>query len=1178
LDLYRLLVERLHDFAVFLTDTEGRITSWHPGVQNLLGYSEAEFIGQPIVNIFTPEDRAAGAPERELARALRDGEAPDIRWHLRKDGRRVYVEGSFVALKDSAGTLLGFSKVMRDITERKRMEDDLRRSERRHAVLLLLLAQQRETTDPALMMQTTAEAMGHYLNADRVGFFELSPDDMLQFRSGWTAGRLPLLTQPFPASGIGTRYLAEVRAGRTLGIPDVSADPLTADSRFAEIGTASLIGAPILRRGRWCAGLYVNHSEPRVWTEEEVSMAREVADLTWDAVERVRAEEARGATEEQLALSIEAADGIGTWNWDLATDRVYSSARFARIFAISAPDAAAGVPISRFVEAIHPDDRDPVNTLIQKAIDTAGPYAADFRVIQPDGSERWLHALGHAYKGAKGHPDRFPGAAIDITELKAMERELRRSEEFNRRILESTRDCVKVLSLGGALISINPRGQHELGMEDVAPYLNRSWFSFWTSPADRTKAEEAIRCAGAGRDAQFEGSFADLRGHVRWWDSRITPILGDNGKPERLLVISRDITERKRVEDELKQARDEATRILESITDGFFVLDSEWRFIYANRAAEALMGFARDEMLGVSHWDLFPGSLATVVESAYREAVREQKAVEFENYYEPWQRWFSVKAAPAQKGGLSVFFREITDQKKADEELHRQWHLFDTVLSHTPDHNYVFSLEGAFLYANRAVLSLLGLPLDRVRGKTFAELNYPEELALRLNRQILQIAATAQPIADQTVFTGADGETRDFEYIMVPVIGADGKVEAVAGSTRDITDQKRAEEHERERQAQFLDSARLESLGIMAGGIAHDFNNLLVGVLGNASLLLETISPTDRPLAGEIVLAAERAAELTRQMLAYSGKGHFSIEIFDLNTLIQENLTLLRATLSRNVTVELEFGCAACLVEADRAQIQQVVMNLLINASEAVGDSPGKVLIRTELEERREPRFNSWLHSEVPAGTYAVLEVRDTGSGMTPETMKKIFDPFFTTKFTGRGLGLAAVLGIVKGHLGDIEVESEPGKGTSFRVSLAAARAGRAPRRHIDAGTPSDSAGKTVLVVDDEDIVRRMAAAALRTRGYGVMQAVNGAEALDLLRTTPGIAAIILDLTMPVMTGEQALPLIRAEFPSLPIILSSGFGEAEILRRFASSGIAGVLQKPYTVASIVSRVTEALEK
>jgi CheY-like chemotaxis protein len=291
---------------------------------------------------------------------------------------------------------------------------------------------------------------------------------------------------------------------------------------------------------------------------------------------------------------------------------------------------------------------------------------------------------------------------------------------------------------------------------------------------------------------------------------------------------------------------------------------------------------------------------------------------------------------------------------------------------------------------------------------------------------------------------------------------------------------------------------------------------------------------------------------------------------------VEENLTLLRASLSRKVTVDLDLSREPCLVEADRGQIQQVVMNILLNASEAAGDSPGRVRIRTGLTARTAEQFSPHLQTIVAPGSYAFLEVRDNGSGMTPETLKKIFDPFFTTKFTGRGLGLAAVLGIIKGHQGDIEVETETGQGATFRVLLPAVQSAAAATGAAAGATAAPAAGQTVLVVDDEEIVRNVASAALGRGGFRVLTAGNGAEALDLLRAEPAISLVILDLTMPVMSGEQALPLIQELRPGLPIVLSSGFSEAEIARRFNSAGLAGFLQKPYTAASILGEAMGAL--
>ena len=272
-------------------------------------------------------------------------------------------------------------------------------------------------------------------------------------------------------------------------------------------------------------------------------------------------------------------------------------------------------------------------------------------------------------------------------------------------------------------------------------------------------------------------------------------------------------------------------------------------------------------------------------------------------------------------------------------------------------------------------------------------------------------------------------------------------------------------------------------------------------------------------------------------MLAYSGKGRFVIEVLDLNTLIQENHGLPHTCLSRSVSVEFELGCEACFVEVDRTQIHQVIMNLLINASEAVGDRPGKVTIRSMLIEVRDSRFSTYLHTIVPAGSYAFLEVRDNGVGMTPETLKKIFDPFFTTKFTGRGLGLAAVLGIVKGHRGDIDVESYPDVGAAFRIFLPASEHAVSPPSKLESFASVRGIDQTVLVVDDEAIVRKTGTATIPAGRVPRVLATNGAEALDVLRADADISLVILDLTMPVMTGEQTVPLIRAMYPEIPIIL-----------------------------------------
>ncbi len=708
-------------------------------------------------------------------------------------------------------------------------------------------------------------------------------------------------------------------------------------------------------------------------------------------------------------------------------------------------------------------------------------------------------------------------------------------------------------------------------------------------PEDAMRVGAGLQASLARKDAEYADEFRAVLpdGTLRWLRGQGQIFYDETGTPERIVGIHIDIDARKRAEAMLRDSEQRLRAIFDGTYEYIGLLAPGGTLLEANRASLEFAGNKSEDVIGHPFWETPWFTYTPGAPEAVREHLGRAAAGEFVRFEATVRRptgeyqTFDISFHPIfdEHGEVSLIVpegRNISERKLAEERLRHQWHTFDTALSNSPDFSYTFDLQGRFTYANRALLSLLQISFEEIIGKSFFDLEYPPELAALLDRQIQQVIESNEPIRDQTDFTGPSGETRHYDYIFVPVRADDGSVEAVAGSTRDITERKLAEEKERQREEQFRERARLESLGVMAGGIAHDFNNLLTGILGGASLLAETNSEKIRSIAGQITFAAERAAELTNQMLAFSGKGSFAIEAVDLDSLVEENLTLLRASLARNVTVHLELEGKGNFVEADPAQIQQVVMNLLINASEAIGERPGTVTIRTSLAQQRVPKFSSQLQTVISAGDYVSLEVADNGIGMTPDTLKRIFDPFFTTKFTGRGLGLSAVLGIVKGHRGDIEIESRPGTGSTFRILLPASKTTLSLRRKSAPEMSSAASGQTVLVVDDELIVLRTASLSLERRGYRVLQAANGSEAIEVLRAHPEVELVILDLTMPVMTGEQAIPLIRQLRPATPILLSSGFSEAEVAKRFASSGIAGFLQKPYKVSTINAKVTDIL--
>lgn len=368
---------------------------------------------------------------------------------------------------------------------------------------------------------------------------------------------------------------------------------------------------------------------------------------------------------------------------------------------------------------------------------------------------------------------------------------------------------------------------------------------------------------------------------------------------------------------------------------------------------------------------------------------------------------------------------------------------------------------------------------------------------------------------------------------------------------------------------------KMESLGILAGGIAHDFNNLLMGVLGNADLALSVMSPdaAGRNQVEDIIIAARRAADLAGQMLAYSGRGRFKVERVDLGSLIENSVHLLKAVVSTSVVLRIEPSQGVPTVNVDVTQLRQVLINLVANASDAIRERSG--VIQVSVSDRNFERAEidrMYVPNDLQPGRYVVMEVSDTGCGIEPQTMGRIFDPFYTTKFTGRGLGLAAVLGIVRGHGGGLDVRSEARRGSTFVIVL--------PRsEEIADGGIAGSAKETggqVLVIDDEQAVLDVSRAYLEHAGFAVLSAEDGERGLDIFRQHAAeVDCIILDYKMPGLGLRETLAEIRAIRDDVPVILSSGYDEDEVVGQVDDQSVSGFIQKPYGGAALIERLRAA---
>ena len=489
----------------------------------------------------------------------------------------------------------------------------------------------------------------------------------------------------------------------------------------------------------------------------------------------------------------------------------------------------------------------------------------------------------------------------------------------------------------------------------------------------------------------------------------------------------------------------------------------------------------------------------------------------------------------------------------------------------------MISPEGFITRANNRMAEMFGCSMGTLVGSRYADHVHQEHLRT-LDDQIHKLkTGVIDRVASERRYLRTDGS--DFLGFVSgrKHVDADGNIISLVGNITDISERKCAEEGRIKLEQQLLHAQKLESLGVLAGGIAHDFNNILTAIIGNADLALMRINKESPAVDNlhRIESAAARAADLAKQMLAYSGKGKFIVEALDLNILLVEMLHMLEVSISKKALLRFNPHKHLPAVEADATQMRQIVMNLVINASESIGDKSGVIAITTGcMDCDRSYLKDVWLDENLTDGLYVYLEIADTGCGMDRETMAKLFDPFFTTKFTGRGLGMAAVLGIVRGHKGAIKVYSEPGKGTSFKILIPAS--GR-PAELFNCASHEDEwrGSGTVLLVDDEETVRGIGTEMLKELGFTTVTADDGREAVKAFNATPDIACVIMDLTMPHMDGEQCFRALRQLKPDVKVVMSSGYNEQEVTEKFVGKGLSGFIQKPYRLSTL-RKVLEAV--
>ncbi|GAB4321799.1 MAG: hypothetical protein Kow0059_16630 [Candidatus Sumerlaeia bacterium] len=892
--------------------------------------------------------------------------------------------------------------------------------------------------------------------------------------------------------------------------------------------------------------------------------------------------EALRQSEERFQLVIQATrDGI--YDWHPGSPVIWRNENFCRMTGFNLTELTAD---GWWQEHLHPDDRPRVESSQQEAFRNGSRFwTCEYRLRHADGHYLVVEDQAVIERDAEGRVVRVIGAVSDITERRAAEEEVRRLARFPH---ENPHPILEA-DAGGLIRYINPamgRLMRELqcGAEALLP------------EGHRALASEVLGTGVPATDIE-----ENRRGRILRWN--YYPVAAQ----QVVHIYGQDVTESRRQALALQESEKRFETMAETAPVMIWMTDAAQRLVYCNRQWNEFHG--SDDPGTLMEWvarmseaDRERGR-AVIVEAGDRgeDFVLEGRVRRADGRF----RWVmcSGRARREADGAFAGFIGscvDVTERREVDEILRALVKATSAVTGQSFFSALTEHLAAALDLKYAFIAEVLESNSDRARMRAFRAGDrflppFEYDLAGTPCEDALRRRVCVYPAGVRKAFPHDEGLRRfgvesyigcaltDSRSRLIGILTVmDDRpmenaalVEAVlrlmAGRAGAELERLRSQEREARIEAQLRQAQKLESLGVLAGGIAHDFNNLLSGILGNVGLALMDL-PEDSPvreLLRNVELSAARAADLTRQMLAYSGKGRFVVEPLDLNAVIEEMTQLLQVSIAKSVQLIKRLSPEPVVVEADATQIRQVIMNLITNASEAAELTSGTITISTGITriDTAEPEGGSQPLGVEP-GEFAFLEVRDTGIGMKPDTIPKIFDPFFTTKNTGRGLGLAATLGIIRGHRGAIRVESTFGQGTTICVLLPLSAGGR-PTPTPEAPPPAqpagaEKAGGLVLVADDEHAVRVVVSRSLQRAGYSVVTARDGLEAVELFRRHSGeLAAVVLDLTMPGQDGDAALRELRRIRADVPVILMSGFSEKDLTARMKDAPFDGFLQKPF---------------
>ena len=957
--------------------------------------------------------------------------------------------------------------------------------------------------------------------------------------------------------------------------------------------TASGVTRPILRlnaathalaRGKWeqpsSVGWISEIDELTHSFDQMASKLRQTLEgLSSEIAERKQAEEALRESEEQLNLAMAGAND-GIWDWNLEENTAHFDDRYYTMAGYEPQEFPAD--FDAWVSHVHPDDIERSKEAINQYLAGEIPrYDVEFRFRRKDGAWMWIRSRGKTVEyDDVGTPIRFIGTHSDITARKQAEEALRESEEKYRLLVENQTDLIVKVDTDGRFqfVSLSycklfGKSEEELLGQSFMPLIHEE---------DRESTATAMEGLYRPPHTAYMEQRAMTNDGWRWLGWLDTAMLDEAGNVTAIIGVGRDITERKAAEEALQTERKRAQQYFDIAGVAFVVLDREGRITRMNRRGLDLLGYQATELIGENWFETcLPERLREDVYAVFKRIMAgDVEPVEgFENLVltkegeERIVAWHNTALRDDEGhiiGSLSSG-EDITERKRAEEALRESERKYRTLIEQSNDAIYLL-YEDRFEIINPRFTELLGITPEEARAPNFdfMSLVAPQSRSMIEERE-RRLAQGHQPPPSYE-FTAQDKEGNEIEVeVSVSYIPyRDGM--ATQGMLRDVTERKRLERQLRQHE-------RLAAVGQLAAGIAHDFRNLLSTIILYAGIGLRNrdLPPDLRKNLNTIIGESRKAADMVQQILDFSGRAMVEMQPLDLKALTTEVTDILRRTIPEHIHLRLTTGPEDYIVHADAGRIQQALMNLALNAHDAMpegGDLQfelSKILIGPE---DKPPVVG------ITPGMWICLTVADTGTGMTEEVQAHLFEPFFTTKEVGQGtgLGLAQVFGIVRHHNGYIDVETQVGQGTTFRIYLPASEAEEKIVEHETSVVPQGQ-GELILLVEDNKRLREASQDLLELLGYRSLTASNGSEALAVYDAADSeIALVITDLIMPEMGGKELVQELRSTNPHLKALAITGYVEEEVAEELKTVGFQDVIHKPFapdTLARVIRRALDA---